>query len=116
MLEPSNSLKFGKEAYFTTMGYDYGKQVDVLFKIHDKDKRSCGSVIDIVDTNSQKTENSLKIRIEGNEVWAAKFPKLENEGFGFLGQMITIRGNTYVNNNANHKGVLTRHGSRTNER
>lgn len=100
---PANELRFGEEGYLTTMGYEYGKEVDVWFKILDKDKSSCGSLQDIVDVNSEKTENALKIRIEGNNVWLLNSQNLTMRVLGNIGELISIQGNRYVNNSANNR-------------
>ncbi|MFK7908910.1 MAG: hypothetical protein AB8B69_27525, partial [Chitinophagales bacterium] len=100
---PANDLRFGEDSYLTTMGYEYGKQVDVWFKVLDKDKPACGSLQDIVDVNSQKTENALKIRIEGNDVWLLNSQNLTMKVLGSVGEVIRIQGNRYVNNNANNR-------------
>ncbi len=106
--QPKNHLKFGKEAFFTTMGYMYEKHVDVLFKILDTDKPTCGSLQDIVDVNHLSTENALKIRIVGNKVWLLNSQGLEMKILGNIGEVITIRGNRYVNNNANTRRLRGR--------
>ncbi|MEZ4886515.1 MAG: hypothetical protein R3E32_17390 [Chitinophagales bacterium] len=106
--EPANDLIFGKNAYFTTMGYDYGEQVDVWFKILDTDKSGCGSLQDIVDVNELTTENALKIRIEGNKVWLLNSQNQEMKVLGNIGELITIRGNRYVNNSANTRSLRGR--------
>lgn len=106
--EPTNNLQFGKNAYLTTMGYAYGEKVDVWFRILDTDKPSCGSPKDIVDVNSQTTENALKIRIAGNQVWLLNSQGLEMKVLGNVGEVIAIRGNRYVNNSANTKRLRGR--------
>ncbi|MGB1243513.1 MAG: hypothetical protein ACPG49_13380, partial [Chitinophagales bacterium] len=73
------------------------------FKILDKDKSSCGSLQDIVDVNSEKTENALKIRIEGNNVWLLNSQNLTMRVLGNIGELISIQGNRYVNNSANNR-------------
>ncbi len=83
---PSNDLRFGNEGYLTTMGYKYGNEVDVWFKVLDKDKSACGSLQDIVDVNSEKTENALKIRIEGNNVWLLNSQNDDDENIGKCGR------------------------------
>ncbi|MGB1243311.1 MAG: hypothetical protein ACPG49_12360, partial [Chitinophagales bacterium] len=106
--EPTNDLQFGKNAYLTTMGYAYGEKIDVWFKILDRDKPSCGSKQDIVDVNSQTTENALKIRIAGHQVWLLNSQGMEMKVLGNVGEVIAIRGNRYVNNSANTKRLRGR--------
>lgn len=105
--QPNNHLQFDKNAFFTTMGYDFGNQVDVLFKILDADK-PCRSRQDIVDINELPNENALKIRIKGNQVWLLNSQDLEMKVLGNVGEVITIRGNRYVNNSANTRRLRGR--------
>lgn len=110
---PSNDLRFGNEGYLTTMGYKHGSEVDVWFKVLDKDKSACGSLQDIVDVNSEKTENALKIRIEGNDVWLLNSQNMTMRILGRVGDLISIQGNRYVNNSANNRGRTMASDNRT---
>ncbi|MEZ4886516.1 MAG: hypothetical protein R3E32_17395 [Chitinophagales bacterium] len=100
--QPTNHLTFGKEGYLTSRGAAFGQQVDVLFSVFDKDKAACKSLQDIVDINSQSNDNVLKIRIEENKVWLLNGQNQKIRELGNVGQVITIRGNNYVNNNVNN--------------
>ena len=97
----TNYLHFGNKGELSSKGYAYAQKVDVLVKVYDKESRACVSPKDIVDINSLTSENFLKIRVENNKVWLLNAQNQKNKLLGNVGQVITIRGNRYVNNNAN---------------
>ncbi len=98
--KPTNYLTFDKKTSISNGGNLYSN-VEVTFKVFDKDSPACKSYQDIVDINSQSNDNTLKVRIEAKKVWLLSPQNQKIRILGNVGQVITMRGNRYVNNNAN---------------